>query len=361
MSTIIEKYRSLYTQYVTSAKRFEGLLSQLLQSERMRIHFLESRAKSVDSFAAKIARPGKSYTNPLVELPDIIGVRIVLYYLDDVIRLGELLKREFQVIEEESSHQPKGYLPDQFGYLSMHYVVRLNNVRSKLPEWRECTDLHAEIQVRTVLQHAWAAVSHALQYKQEGDVPFDLRRRLFRLAGLFEIADEEFVSIRDTAAKIEKDVKTAFAEGSKELAIDAASIQEFIKQWKPLASIRKYAENLGYNFGPPDDDDFDEEPRQDSLGAVVRHCERLGIKTIGDLEKLFSYDPNRYLESIHDAGSDWYVSDDFIIYLLLIGARQSDFSVPILVQGGWHEDIASRVLKGANKHISNHAGRDRRT
>lgn len=103
-----------------------------------------------------------------------------------------------------------------------------------MPEWRSFKNFHAEIQVRTVLQHSWAAVSHALQHKREGDVPLALRRRIFRLAGLFELANEEFIQIRNENIEISERSTAAVIDNLPNIKIDAPIVRQFLKNSKVL-------------------------------------------------------------------------------------------------------------------------------
>ncbi|MBN1391979.1 MAG: hypothetical protein JW947_04155 [Sedimentisphaerales bacterium] len=300
---------------------------------------IESRAKSIESLLEKIQRPGKDYSRNLTSIPDLAGVRIIVYYQDDVERVKNIVEQEFNVVERETTHQADSYSPDQFGYISIHLIIELKKSRSKLPEWQEYAGLRAEVQIRTVLQHSWAVVSHALQYKRESDVPFDLRRKLFRLAGIFELADEEFVGLRDERSALQRSIRNAIETDSDKLPVDPASLQEFLKIWPKLPSIREYMMSLGFKFT------FDKRTHFDSLGDITKHCERLGITTLDELRRVIDYDPKSFLKRISSKG--WIVTDAFTIYLLLIRARISEFELADLVDMGWNEDIANTVLKGA--------------
>lgn len=97
----------------------------------------------------------------------------------------------------QSTDRRKSLDPDRFGYLSVHYVVRLSHERGALSEYRKYADIPVEVQVRSVLQHAWAEIEHDLGYKTKEGIPSEFRRRFSRLAGLLELADSEFVAIRD--------------------------------------------------------------------------------------------------------------------------------------------------------------------
>lgn len=81
--------------------------------------------------------------------------------------------------------------PDRFGYCSVHYVVEMSQKRLNLYEHQAYEGLKCEIQIRSVLQHAWAEIEHDLGYKSEIAIPKRIRRNFSRLAGLLEIADKE--------------------------------------------------------------------------------------------------------------------------------------------------------------------------
>ncbi|TMR94372.1 GTP pyrophosphokinase [Nonomuraea basaltis] len=101
--------------------------------------------------------------------------------------------------------------PDRFGYLSLHYVASLDTRRAELAEYKRFANNGFEIQIRSILQHAWAEIEHDLGYKSRLGVPSTTRRRFSRLAGLLELADAEFVSIRDELRLYEKRVESDLA------------------------------------------------------------------------------------------------------------------------------------------------------
>lgn len=333
----LERYRSEFSLYEQFASRLESLLNDLARNNGIRIHFSESRAKSPDSLIEKLNRPGKAYADPLNEVPDLVGVRLVLYYQDNVPQFGELVGQQFLLIEEEGDHQPERYSPDQFGYLSMHYIVRLNENRLVLPEWAPFGELRAEIQVRTLLQHSWAAVSHVLQYKREGDVPFALRRKLFRLAGLFELADEEFVAIRLARDAIEGGTKLPADGVQGETYLDAPVIREFIDKSKELKRIVSKLADLGHRVSAS----------ESNIGEVVEECERLGIRGLRDLEKVVAADHRSFIQKVAKPG--WGMDESFVLYLLLISAYADKFDLDYLLAHEWSEDIAERVLAAATR------------
>jgi putative GTP pyrophosphokinase len=155
------------------------------------------RTKSVASFSAKATRmiDGRPvYTDPLTQITDQIGVRVITYVHDDVAAVAELLDDELTIIDDRDIGAETAR-SGRFGYSSRHIIVEAPpgpDVDAIMARHR------ASIQVRTVLQHAWAEFEHDIRYK--GNVPeevaADLDRRFTLAAGLIELADREFATIR---------------------------------------------------------------------------------------------------------------------------------------------------------------------
>ncbi len=223
-----DRYRARRATYESMTTRLRGLISDLVHDANIDVIQVEGRAKTVDSFVEKIGRKSKKYEDPFTDMTDLVGLRIITYYREDVARIGEILKGEFKVDEKNSVDKTAGLAADRFGYLSVHYIVWLSPARRQLAEWRQYAGIPAEIQVRTALQHAWAAVQHKLDYKSSIEAPLELRRRLFRLSALFELADEQFSELRDARARIEAEYAADVRKGRLDLPLDEASLAAYL-------------------------------------------------------------------------------------------------------------------------------------
>jgi putative GTP pyrophosphokinase len=188
---IIRAFLDLQPRYDRLSKEVAYILSKQLDAFGLEYAAITARAKTLNSFCEKIIRKG--YKNPLKEITDLAGVRIVYLYLADVVKLEDVIEKEFAIIEKIDKVDKAD--PDRFGYGALHYLVSLGKT-SAGARYDDLRDLVCEIQVRTVLQDAWALVAHHLSYKQESDVPKELRRKLNALAGLFETADDQFDHLR---------------------------------------------------------------------------------------------------------------------------------------------------------------------
>ncbi|WP_068117341.1 DUF429 domain-containing protein, partial [Nocardioides massiliensis] len=158
---------------------------------------VSGRAKSLTSFAAKASRTVDGvplYADPLTEITDQLGVRVVTYVTDDVDAVVDLLAEHHRILDDRDLGLETAS-EGRFGYSSRHLLLAL-------PDVAPYTDVPcgaASVQVRTVLQHAWAEFEHDIRYKgtvPEADAP-DLDRRFTLAAGLIELADKEFSAIRE--------------------------------------------------------------------------------------------------------------------------------------------------------------------
>lgn len=149
---------------------------------------IQSRVKTWDSIVEKIER-NELDLNSVKNLHDLIGFRLILLFDRDVKTTCELLDGTFNVISREDTHDRLG--ETQFGYASIHYIIETPKEWLAIPTLSKSEGLRAEIQVRTIAQHIWAAASHTLQYKQEDNVPHPVRRAIHRVSALLETVDLE--------------------------------------------------------------------------------------------------------------------------------------------------------------------------
>jgi putative GTP pyrophosphokinase len=272
---IIDQYELIRPQYEKYEKKLKILIEDFLKDSGISFDLIESRTKTVDSFREKITRADKQYVNPLEEITDKVGIRIVLYYLSDVEKVCEIINNNFKIDKEESIDKGRELKPNEFGYRSVHEIISIDNIRCKLPEWKIFDQFKAEIQVRTVLQHAWASIDHALRYKREQDAPSELRRRLFRLSGLLELADEEFSLIKIEQSRISVNARLAIRQGGKDLEINALTIEQYISDSKVIQDVILFAKDKGIRISQG----------SESISGIINFCNFVNIKTIYELNQ----------------------------------------------------------------------------
>jgi ppGpp synthetase/RelA/SpoT-type nucleotidyltranferase len=168
------------------------------------VHDIRHRVKKIKSFSEKIAR--KNYADPLTDMHDLVGVRIVCLYpsiLDDIDRI---IRETFDVVHYEDKR--KGESPELWRYSSIHYDCRVPDTH-KGPRYDLIKGIVFEIQLRTILQDAWATVEHKLGYKNEKSIPDELKREFSAMAGLFHIADQRFQYIANEVKRSEQEASNS--------------------------------------------------------------------------------------------------------------------------------------------------------
>ncbi|EMB9643322.1 GTP pyrophosphokinase [Enterobacter cloacae] len=187
------EYEKQHPFYVALMNQVMPVVRKLVEEESVSIFNIEGRVKTVESLRIKLTR--KVYINPLEEIEDFCGIRVICYYESDLDKIEEIIRREFDVTS--GSDKQKEIDVDRFGYSSRHLICKLKDEWLNVPNYRNLGRLKMEIQVRTMLMHTWAAISHKLLYKREKDAPREIKRSLSKLSALIELADEKFDSIKD--------------------------------------------------------------------------------------------------------------------------------------------------------------------
>jgi ppGpp synthetase/RelA/SpoT-type nucleotidyltranferase len=193
-------YEAAQWRYRMFERAVFGLLKRTLETADLDKLPLESRTKELESFVRKATTPDPlspdefKYTHPQTEITDAVGLRIIVPLSTDVPPVRALLHENF-FVEEETERGADEHL-EVPGYQSLHLLVRLRERDRMDREFRDMEDLLFEIQVRTILQHAWASLQYDLTYKTARPPTPAIKRRLTALAGVLELADREFVQVR---------------------------------------------------------------------------------------------------------------------------------------------------------------------
>lgn len=207
---------SFFSDLAAVAKRISD---EALKRRGIQPHSIEARAKDPTSFGRKASKPSKidpnrpMYADPLNQITDKAAIRIIAFFPRTVLEIDKMLREEFSVKE----HLDKGESlleEERLGYQSVHYLVALDDNRTKLPEYKRFENKVVEVQVRTILQHAWAEIEHDIQYKSSATIPRDIKRRFMSLAGLLEIADREFQAIQDADRDLTRTAETQISSGN---------------------------------------------------------------------------------------------------------------------------------------------------
>lgn len=183
-------------------------------------------------------------------ITDLVGLRVVCLYESDIEHVRQILSEEFSVLDETDKSRVLESQDNAFGYKGVHLDLRISSSRKSLPEYRRFQDLQFEVQIRSVVQDAWSVLDHKIKYKKE--IPKTLKRRINRLAALFELADQEFQHIRDETTQLEE---AARAKATKEATRPIESTDPvYVDAFTMLSTLRERFSN--YNFFPHKVDGF---------------------------------------------------------------------------------------------------------
>jgi putative GTP pyrophosphokinase len=194
--SLVREFESEQPLYFAFGRKLVELLQEALDG--IHLHSIYFRVKDLDRLDEKLHREGKHYQS-LKDVTDLLGVRVVTYFADDIDRVVQVIDQEFAVDHERSVDKRSTTEADRFGYISVHKVVQLSEARTALAEYKRFEGLFAEIQIRSILQHAWAEIEHDLGYLST-EMPLHLRRKFSILSGMLELVDEEFKRLRDELA-----------------------------------------------------------------------------------------------------------------------------------------------------------------
>lgn len=228
MAVNTEEYMLLTDPLRDLGTKAELLIAELLEGLEFSPHAVRHRVKSEESARRKLDDPkseGKYET--MQDLHDMLGFRVIVYFSPQVDEVARLLTSEFDVqqrIDKRTSDSLK-----EFGYASLHLRAKISDRRSGLPEWARHTNSVFEIQIRTVLQHAWAEIEHDLGYKRD-EVTDSVTRRFSAIAGALELLDDNFLQLK---GELEREAKAdEQSVKRKNLPLTGTSVRALVKQNK---------------------------------------------------------------------------------------------------------------------------------
>lgn len=252
----------------------------------------------MDSFRNKIDNP--KYEDADNQITDLSGIRIIAYVEDDLKPICKVIEEAFHIDSDNSLDKSDELGTDRVGYRSIHYIARIKEGRLLLPEYKKFKDLKFEVQVRTILQHAWAEIEHDKNYKFNGVLPPEIKRRFKILAGTLELADREFNQLSNEIDKISKDVTKAEEENKLvTIPLNSTTVKQYLNnKFKALVEEDLLTPALYY-------DDI-----------ILKELKDFDITNLSDLNSLIPEDFEelyRQVYSLHKSSSFIGILRDFMI------------------------------------------------
>jgi ppGpp synthetase/RelA/SpoT-type nucleotidyltranferase len=224
-SMTLEEYgndgRALYAEFAEAVAAILG--AAIREHPDLRLQNIQHRAKEPASLRAKLARAGAVADAAIADIAkDVSGCRLIFYTNGDVYRFGQsgILRENFTVDFDRSKiHYPDSKEDGAEFFISENWVVTLSDARGALPEYRRFAGLRCEIQVQTILDHAWAEMAHDTIYKPMTENGFGaakveaMRKRLRKVmqeflqpAGYaFDKIASDYAQLRDGKAMFDSD------------------------------------------------------------------------------------------------------------------------------------------------------------
>ena len=338
---LLEQYHQLLPQLKELEKQVEAILTEALSHQDIALNTLEHRIKTEKSFISKLERKGQKYQD-ISQVTDLLGVRIVTFFTDDVDRVSAFVKELFDIDWKQSVDKRKSHGLSSFGYNSLHYICRLKQ--------GELAHIPFEIQMRTALQHAWSAMEHDIGYKGPVRVPAIYERQFSRLASLLELADDEFSRLRTTMNQYRHIIQRLVDSGRlEEVPLNSDTFRDYLIS-RPFSRLTERIAAVNQAEIVPA-----------SLLPFCTVLESFGLETLGDVDNFIrDNEDNAYQLALTQlATTDLDIITEYVgiqnlclAYVLKNGGGRSDVkAIYDAIYGERDENtvVAENIIKEASK------------
>ncbi len=337
---ILKEYHDNIGIFQSMREIVQEQLTTCVKGCNLYVNALETRIKTKESLAGKLDLKGQKYQS-LSDITDILGARVITFYTDEVDKIAVLVERTFDIDWENSVDKRKALELDRFGYMSLHYVCRIPKTLFHDPERPLINEYRFEIQMRSALQHVWATMYHDTGYKSGIEIPNEYLRNLNRIAGMLELADEQFSRIRKEITDYRRHVQSLVAGGQfQDVPLNGDTFRSYLRLNPFKKLINKIA---GINQA---------EVYEDSLMRYLDILIKMGFKTLADVENLIKENcDGAYQLALHQLTG----TDLDIVALSL--AMQNLCIIYIVKHGGGEPGLNHfyRMLYGPSDYNAEHA------
>jgi len=252
--------------YDLASQQATALIKEILVNSPVLIHVIGARCKESSSLWLKLCDRG--YWQPKRQLTDLVAARIITYYRDDVPVIVDALNNALEIDPHKSVDKREELEAVEFGYTSVHLIARTKGSWSTSPLYFALRSRWFEIQVRSVLEHAWAEIEHEVVYKSGIKYPAHIKRRFARIAGAIEMIEDEFVALRDHQQQLIDGYKSRYDNGQDGTAeIDSVRLIALLECERPTSLGWRAAAKAGTPYPPHIDN------------RCVKALKRAGVRT----------------------------------------------------------------------------------
>ena len=277
---ILQEYQDNLPRFREIEAQVRDSLKRTFADAGLLVAAIESRIKAYDSLAGKLELKGQKYSS-LADITDILGLRVITFYIDDVDKVASAVERLFDIDWDNSVDKRKIHDTDSFGYLSLHYICSVPDFPYRF-----------EIQMRTLLQHAWANMDHDTGYKSGVEIPKRYMRNMSRLAGMLELVDDEFSKIRIELTDYRRRVQALVRSGNlDEVPIDGDTFRSYL-ELNPFSQLNKRIASMNQA-----------EIQDVPLMPYLAVFKGIGLKTLGDIARIIKeYSDGAYQIACYQIG-----------------------------------------------------------
>jgi ppGpp synthetase/RelA/SpoT-type nucleotidyltranferase len=239
---VLSEYDRRKDQLLDLGMTTKNLVETILKEERISFQSVQMRIKSREKVKTKYCRSDKNYRR-LDDLSDLVGIRIIAYYSDSIDLIARIMQSQFSVpgpVDDKRKGRPESH----FGYNALHLDCGYSDKRLECTEYSRLKDAQIEVQITTVLGHAWAEMHH--EWYDSEDSPREEERRFYRLAAVLELAEQEFLDIRIKKEERDRSSIARVKADAPEIQITPETLKAFIEEKDIVGEID---EKLGKILG----------------------------------------------------------------------------------------------------------------
>ena len=302
---MMQQYREMLPELEHVSQTAYDRLRHALRQQGIYVTAFERRIKTESSLAGKLELKGSKYKS-IEDVTDLVGLRVITFYTDDVDKVAAIAKRTFDIDWKESVDKRKLHQLDSFGYNSLHFICRLQEGGPRF-----------ELQMRTALQHVWSTIEHDTGYKGEVKIPKEYRRQFSRLAGMLELVDDEFSRLRTVLTDYRRQVQALVKTGQlDDVPLSSDSFRSFL-DLRPFDRLNKRIAAVNQAEVYPD-----------SLMPFLPLLESFGMETLGKVQEFIDQnsDDAYQLALSHFALTDFDILSESVglQYLCLVYVLKHD-------------------------------------
>ena len=247
---IMDEYSDNKENYTKIGESVHIQLKELVDNSGIVVMGIEHQLKTEKCLESLLYKNSDEYQK-LADITNVLVVKVICYFKDEVQAVGELIKQNYETSKSDDNV----------------YVCK------------SAEELYFEIHVKTVLEHTWQTINNDLGYSEYG-IPSAVTKEFSRLAGLLEIADDEFVRVRDDM-KLHSEIarQKIMNDEADDVVVDSVSLNEYMLH---NAKMRSFLEELAAIEGS--------EISDVNAQSYIAQLRWLRINTIGDLQKALERD-----------------------------------------------------------------------